>query len=100
SNKYGLAIVLCNKAMLLADFKKYALAEKCYSESAALAKDLENEYLYLSTLINWARIYKDQKLQQQEKALLLEALPIAEKLNANEQLYKISKALGLIYLDH
>ncbi|MNK02166.1 Sensor histidine kinase LiaS [compost metagenome] len=99
SNKYGLAIVLCNKAMVLADYKKYKQSEECYTESAVLAKEIANEYLYLSTLINWARIYKDQKNQQREEELLLEVLPIAEKLQANEQLYKISKALGLIYLD-
>lgn len=99
SNKYGLAIVLCNKAMLLADDKKFRQAEACYSESASLAKEIENEYLYMSTLINWARMYKDQKNAKREEALLLEVLPIAEKRQANEQLYKISKALGNIYLD-
>lgn len=99
SNNYGLAIVLCNKAMLLADAKKHKLAEEYYSESAALAKEIENEYLYMSTLINWARVYKDQKNSKREEELLLEVLPIAEKRQANEQLYKISKALGVIYLD-
>jgi signal transduction histidine kinase len=64
-----------------------------------LAKEIENDYLYLSTLINWAQIYKDQENPKQEEHLLLEALTIAERLQANEQLYKISKALGLIYLD-
>lgn len=99
SNKYGLAIVLCNKAIVLDDYKKYQQAEEAYRESAAFAKEIENDYLYLSTLINWAQIYKDQADQQEEERLLLEALPIAEKLQANEQLYKVSKALGLIYLD-
>jgi two-component system, NarL family, sensor kinase len=99
SNKYGLAIVLCNKAMVLEDYKKYKQAEEVYRESAAFAKDIENDYLYLSTLINWAQIYKDQRDQKREEQILLEALPIAEKLQAFEQLYKISKALGLIYLD-
>lgn len=99
SNKYGLAIVLCNKAMILDDYKKYDEAVEIYRESAGLAKEIENDYLYLSTLINWARVYKDRKDQKQEEAKLLEALPIAEKLKANEQLYKISKALGIIYLN-
>lgn len=99
SNKYGLAIVLCNKAMVLEDYKKYKEAEEIYRESATLAKDIENDYLYLSTVINWAQIYKDQGNQKEEERLLLEVLPIAEKLQAYEQLYKISKALGLIYLD-
>lgn len=99
SNKYGLAIVLCNKAMVLEDYKKFQQAEVVYRESATLAKEIENEYLYLSTLINWAQIYKDQSDQKEEERILLEALPIAEKLQANEQLYKVCKALGLIYLD-
>jgi len=99
SNKYGLAIVLCNKAMVLEDYKRFKESEKIYRESASLAKDIENDYLYLSTVINWAQIYKDQRDQEQEEKLLLEVLPIAEKLQAYEQLYKISKALGLIYLD-
>lgn len=99
SNKYGLAIVLCNKAMILADYKLYDEALKIYEESAALSKEIENEYLYLSVLINWARVYRGIKEPRREEALLLEALPMAEKLNANEQLYKISKALGEIYLD-
>ena len=99
SNKYGLAIVLCNKAMILEDYKRFSESEKIYRESAGLSKEIENEYLYLSTLINWAQVYKDQKDQKKEEKLLSEALPIAEKLQANEQLYKIYKALGLIYLD-
>nr|WP_294858764.1 sensor histidine kinase [uncultured Fluviicola sp.] len=99
SNKYGLAIVLCNKAMVLEDYKRFKESEAIYRESASLAKDIENDYLYLSTVINWAQIYKDQGNQKEEERLLLEVLPIAEKLQAYEQLYKISKALGLIYLD-
>ncbi|MDF3028752.1 MAG: histidine kinase [Fluviicola sp.] len=99
SNKYGLGIILCNKAMILADLKRYKESEEAYSEGARLAKEIGNEYLYLSTLLNWARVYKDQGNQVQEEKLLLEILPLAEKLQANEQLYKISKALGLIYLD-
>lgn len=99
SNKYGLAIVLCNKAMILGDYKRFDEAIEVYRESTALAKEIENEYLYLSTLINWARVYKDLKMPKEEETKLLEGLPIAEKLKANEQLYKISKALGEIYLD-
>lgn len=98
SNKYGLAIVLCNKAMILDDYKRYDEAIEIYRESVAFAKEIENDYLLLSTLINWARVYKDLRNPQDEEAKLLEALPIAQKLKANEQLYKISKALGGIYL--
>lgn len=98
SNKYGLAIVLCNKAMILDDYKRYDEAIEIYRESVAFAKEIENDYLILSTLINWARVYKDLRNPQDEEAKLLEALPIAQKLKANEQLYKISKALGVIYL--
>jgi signal transduction histidine kinase len=98
SNKYGLAIVLCNKGMILDDYKRYDEAIEMYRESVAFSKDIENEYLYLSTLINWARVYKDLRNSEDEKEKLLEALPIAQRLKANEQLYKISKALGVIYL--
>ena len=98
SNKYGLAIVLCNKAMILDDYKRYDEAIEIYRESVAFAKEIENDYLLLSTLINWARVYKDLRNPHDEEAKLLEALPIAQKLKANEQLYKISKALGVIYL--
>ena len=99
SNKYGLEIVLCNKAMLLSDLKKYKESEETYREAASLAKEIDNDYLYLSTVLNWARIYQEQGDSKQEEKLLLEILPIAEKLQANEQLYKIYKALGLIYLN-
>jgi signal transduction histidine kinase len=99
SNKYGLAIVLCNKAMILDDYRRYDEALKLYEESAALSKKIENEYLYLSVLINWARLHRDLKDSRREEEILLEALPIAEKLKANEQRYKIYKALGEIYLD-
>jgi signal transduction histidine kinase len=85
--------------MLLCDFKEYTESEKAYREAAGFAKEIENEYMYLSILLNWARIYKEQGDNKQEEKLLLEILPIAEKLGADEQLYKIYKALGLIYLN-
>ncbi|WP_343636828.1 sensor histidine kinase [Fluviicola sp.] len=97
-NKYGLSISLSNLATALGDKKEYDKAESAFRESAAIAKELGNEYSYVSTLINWSNCYRKQKRFAEQEKLLQEALPIAEKLNAPEQLYKISEALGFVAL--
>ncbi len=97
-NKYGLSISLSNLGTALGYKKEYVRAEAAFKESAAIAKELGNEYSYLSTLINWSNCCRKQKLYVEQEKLLVEAFPIAEKLNAPEQLYKISESMGFIAL--
>lgn len=97
-NKYGLSISLSNLATALGDKKDFKGAETAFAESAAIAKELGNEYSYVSTLINWSNCYRKQKRYAEQEKLLLEAFPIAEKLDAPEQLYKISEAMGFLAL--
>ncbi|MGV3610083.1 MAG: tetratricopeptide repeat-containing sensor histidine kinase [Fluviicola sp.] len=98
NNKYGLSIALSNKGAAHIEKKEYDLAIEAFEESAVIAKELGNEYSYLSTLINWANCYRRQKEVVKQEKLLLEALPIAERLKAHEQLFKISEALGFLAL--
>lgn len=95
-NQYGLSIALSNLGTGLSDKKEFSRAEEAYRESAAIAKELGNEYSYLSTLINWSNAYRRQKKTDKQEQLLLEAFPIAEKLKAQEQLYKISESLAFV----
>jgi len=97
-NKYGLSISLSNLGSAQTSKKEFEKAVVSFRESAALAKEIGNEYSYLSTLINWADCCRKQKQYTEQEKLLLEVLPIAERLKAHEQLFKISEALGFLSL--